>query len=122
MWRGCITGFRESWLLALLSVVTFLPPKNVPRLKCGAGVVRKTHGFRTGSCGICSEERAASVVERAASRSKLFRRMFRGWMSSTSLIWRALMLVLLLEGPWELALRLSVEKQTSQCARLCLPL
>lgn len=73
-----MTGLRVSWLLDLLVAVPFLPPKIVPMLNCGANVVRKTHGFLTGSCGICSDERAASVVERAASRSKLFSRMFRG--------------------------------------------
>lgn len=92
-------GLRESWLLDLLGVAIFFPPKNVPMFKCGAGVVRKTHGFRVGSCGICSDARAASVVERAVSRSRLFRRMFRGCMSSTWLTWRALKLVLLLDGP-----------------------
>lgn len=47
--RGCMTGPRESWLLDLLVALPLFPPKIVPMLKWGAGVVRKTHGFRMGS-------------------------------------------------------------------------
>lgn len=78
LWRGCMTGLRASWLLEVLVVLPFLPPRIVPMLKSGAKVVRKTQGFRGGSCGIFPAERAASVVERAASMSRLSKRMFRG--------------------------------------------
>lgn len=97
-----MTGWRGSRLLELLNFVAFFPPKNVPMLRGDAGVMRKAHGFRNCTCGICSDERAVSVTDRAASRSKLFRRMFSGCMSSTSWIWRVLMLVLLPEGPEKL--------------------
>lgn len=116
-----MTGPRESWLLDLLVALPLVPPKIAPMLNWGAGVVRKTHGFRMGICGICSDERAASVTARAASRSRLFRRMFRSCTSSTSLTWRALTLLLFLEWPWELTRQVS-EEATSQRVGFCSPL
>lgn len=99
LWRGCVTGLRNSWLLEVLVVLPFLPPRIMPMLKSGANVVRKTHGFREGSCGVFSKGRTASLVERAASTSRLSKRMFRGWMSSTWLNWRAPTPVVLFDEP-----------------------
>lgn len=116
-----MTGLRDTWLLELLVVLPFLPPSIAPMLKSGVNVVRKTQGFRGGNCGIFSDERAASVVERAASTSRLFKRMFRGWMSSTLLNWRALALVALFERPGQLTRQVST-RTTNQLTRHCVPL
>jgi hypothetical protein len=99
---------REPWLLELLAALPFHSPNVLAILNCGANVVRKTHGFRDGICGIWYEERAASVVERAASGSRLFSRRPRVWKPSTSLNWGVLVLVLLLEGPAKLTWQLGV--------------
>lgn len=86
-----MTGIRLFWLAGLFMPLCLSLPKIAGIRIFGGGqwcegAVWKIQGLRLRGMGSPLEDRDAPGVDRAASRSKLSRRIFRSWISSTSLI------------------------------------